>query len=527
MGAVEQAKNERTGAFGVFQGEVGFRTLSTSAMALLAAAAVACTALVFLVMRDKAAYPHQLFSTGVDALGAWVCIVLFYGCVAGSGKEPERSTKAFMQMIFLNSLAFLLNELAWHFEGVPGLRIPNLAANTLLNSIDITMIVCFWRYVRTTLSLDEVLPDWTDKAVRILFVPAQILVLSNLVAPFCFGVNDMGIFYHSDLYWLTDLYLFFVMGLSIVGLVRSPAVLHEKVIASSFIGIPILHYVITQDITGLASQYGATLVAIILIYSVIFSERGKRLVSTQTELGTAMEIQTGMLPNMFPAFPERVEFDLFASMDPAKEVGGDFYDFFLVDDDHLAIVMADVSGKGIPAALFMMASKIMINNRALMGGSPAEVLEAVNDSICANNDAGMFVTVWLGILELSTGKLVAANAGHELPALKRADGTFELVETKHGFVVGGLEGMAYKDVELTLGRGDMLFLYTDGVAEAQNAEGELFGTERMIDALNAGGAHDVYGVLETMSQAVDAFVDRAPQFDDLTMLCVEYKGPAA
>ncbi len=231
-----------------------------------------------------------------------------------------------------------------------------------------------------------------------------------------------------------------------------------------------------------------------------------------------------MLPNIFPPFPERREFDIYATMDPAKEVGGDFYDFFLVDDDHLGLVIADVSGKGVPAALFMMASKIILANNAKMGKSPAQVLTDVNAAICANNREQMFVTVWMGLLEISTGSLTAANAGHEYPAVKQADGSFELLKDPHGFVVGGMEDAQYKEYELQLEPGAKLFVYTDGVPEATNAENELFGTDRMVTALNENASAEPKELLKSMRKAVDGFVKEAEQFDDLTMLCVEYRG---
>ena len=241
------------------------------------------------------------------------------------------------------------------------------------------------------------------------------------------------------------------------------------------------------------------------------------------ELTLATRIQTSMLPNIFPPFPERTEFDIYASMDPAKEVGGDFYDFFLVDDDRLCIVMADVSGKGVPAALFMMASKIILANNAKMGKSPAQILTDTNAAICSNNREEMFVTVWLGILEISTGRLTAANAGHEYPVLKGPGGDFELVKDKHGFVIGGMAGLKYKEYELTLEPGSKLFLYTDGVPEATDAEGRMFGADRMIAALNSDGGASPEQVLKNVRASVDGFVKEAEQFDDLTMLCVEYK----
>ncbi len=243
-----------------------------------------------------------------------------------------------------------------------------------------------------------------------------------------------------------------------------------------------------------------------------------------TELHMANQIQNSMLPQVFPPFPDRPELDIYASMTPAKEVGGDFYDFFMIDDDHLCLVMADVSGKSVPAALFMMISKVILQSCAMLGQSVSEILNKTNEALCSNNQVEMFVTVWLGILEISTGKMTAANAGHEYPAIRRADGGFELFRDKHGFVVGGMPQMKYKGYELQLNPGDKLFVYTDGVPEATNAENELFGTDRMIDALNRDPDASCRQVLLNVRSAVDDFVQDAEQFDDLTMMCLEYKG---
>ena len=243
-----------------------------------------------------------------------------------------------------------------------------------------------------------------------------------------------------------------------------------------------------------------------------------------TELSLASAIQTSSIPNTFPAFPNRTDFDIYASMDPAKEVGGDFYNFFLIDDDHLAMVIGDVSGKGIPAALFMMVSNILTSVRTQTGGTPARILEFVNEKICERNKLDMFVSIWLGILELSTGKLVASNAGHEYPAIMHAGGSFELFRDRHGLVVGGMEGATYKDYEIQLSPGDKLFVYTDGVPEATDAENKMFGTDRMLAALNLEPDAGPEKVLGNVRSAVDAFVKDAQQFDDLTMLCMQYKG---
>ena len=242
------------------------------------------------------------------------------------------------------------------------------------------------------------------------------------------------------------------------------------------------------------------------------------------ELSVATKIQEDMLPRKFPAFPDRNEFDLHATMDPAKEVGGDFYDFFLLDDDHIVLVMADVSGKGVPAALFMVIAKTLIKNRAFMGGSPSEILEYTNEQLCSSNDSEMFVTVWLAIIEISTGKGIAANAGHEHPVIKRAGGDYELVEYRHSPAVATIEGLHFKEHEFELHPGDNIFVYTDGVPEATNAENELFGNERMLEALNRNKDSNSAEILDNMKLAIDEFVGEAPQFDDITMLAFRYFG---
>ena len=241
-----------------------------------------------------------------------------------------------------------------------------------------------------------------------------------------------------------------------------------------------------------------------------------------TELSLAARIQADALPNRFPAFPDRKEFDLYASMDPAKEVGGDYYDFFLVDDDHLCLFIADVSGKGIPAALFMMSTKSVLSNNAMKSLSPAEILENTNN-VVSKNMQDMFVTVWLGILEISTGKLVASNAGHEYPVIRQPGGKFQVLEDSHGPFIGGFAGVKYTDYEVQLGHGASLFVYTDGVPEATDRKNDMFGMDRLVDALNQEPGASPEKLLENVRASVDRFVKDAEQFDDLTMLCLEYK----
>lgn len=273
---------------------------------------------------------------------------------------------------------------------------------------------------------------------------------------------------------------------------------------------------LSEDVTDLATEIDDYVNRI----ESITAERER----ISTEMALATRIQSDMLPSVFPPFPGRTDFDIYASMTPAKEVGGDFYDCFLIDDDHLCVLIADVSGKGVPAALFMMMCKILLQTIAMSGKSPAETLESLNDQICAGNREEMFVTVWLGILDLKTGLLTAANAGHEKPFLMQPDGSFALFKDRNGFVIGGMPGIRYQNYEIQLRPGAKLFLYTDGVLEATDQSNALFGKERAESALNEVRTQPPREILENVKKRVDEFVGSAPQFDDLTMLCVVFFG---
>ena len=245
------------------------------------------------------------------------------------------------------------------------------------------------------------------------------------------------------------------------------------------------------------------------------------------ELAAATNIQASMLPKNFAEFSEGRPFELYASMDPAKEVGGDFYDYFMIDDTHIGMVMADVSGKGVPAALFMVVAKTLIRNRAMMGGTPGEILAYVNDQLCQENEGEMFVTVWFAIIDITTGKGMAANAGHEHPVIRRAGGNYELVMYRHSPAVATMEGIPFRNHEVELNTGDTLFVYTDGVAEATDAHDELYGTDRMLDALNRNPDAKPEDQLRTVRASIDEFVGEAPQFDDITMMALHFTGGQA
>lgn len=279
----------------------------------------------------------------------------------------------------------------------------------------------------------------------------------------------------------------------------------------------------TDEIGRLATSFGKMITAL-EDYMVNLQKVTAEKERIDADLSIATQIQADMLPQIFPAFPEKKELSIFASMTPAKEVGGDFYDLFLIDDNHIALVIADVSGKGVPAALFMVIAKTLIKNRLQTGESPAEALSNVNNQLCEGNESQFFVTVWLAVIDLETGDGYEVNAGHEYPAIRRGNGNYELIKTKHMPAVAFMEGLKYRQSEIHLDPGDRLFVYTDGVPEATNANNELFGNDRLLAALNRDPDAAPSDLLPSVKKEIDEFVGDAPQFDDITMLGFVYHG---
>lgn len=330
---------------------------------------------------------------------------------------------------------------------------------------------------------------------------------------------------------LTTLFLSLLSAYLIAGYLRKQVIAPVRKISAeasrfaeeSRLGTPLGKISDYHEIAGLAESIDkmeADMVAYIENLTAATAERER----IETELAFASSIQENALPNEFPAFPGRKDFDIFASMTPAKAVGGDFYNYFLTDEDHLILMIGDVSGKGVPAALFMMENCILLRGKAEAGGTPAEILESVNEYVCGHNKMDMFFTLWMGVLELSTGVITFTNAGHEDAAVFRKGGGFELFRTKHGFVCGGMPGIRYRNSEMKLEKGDKLFLYTDGVPEATDGNNCMFAEKRMLEALNEYQDGTPQEILEGVRRNVERFVGDAPQFDDLTMLCLEYRG---
>ena len=476
----------------------------------------------------------NLINSLIIAAGIGVCGLCFLQIT--SSVHLDKQVRRYFQIFFVLILLYISTHLARELmNGQPGngVRI----ALYIVTFIEILVAGFTANMISMlVLSVSKIEKDKARKLAIVLFALLFIHCILMIVGAFngmIYYFDEGNIYHRGSGYLLSNFAPLIMLIIDMILLVKYRNNINRRVRTAFWIYLiaPVAAIIIQGFTYGIQFIIFATVGAAVYMFSVIVRNLNERFAKQmmessrlETELSMASSIQADMLPSIYPAFPERPEFDVYASMDPAKEVGGDFFDFFLVDNDHLCLVMADVSGKGVPAALFMMASKIIIASHAKLGKSPGQILTDTNAAICANNREEMFVTVWLGILELSTGKLTAANAGHEYPAMLKAGGEFELIKDKHGFVIGGMEGMRYKEYELKMEAGSKLFLYTDGVPEATDAHGELFGTDRMLDALNKDVAASPENTLKQVRAAVDGFVKDAEQFDDLTMLCVEYRG---
>ena len=467
------------------------------------------------------------------AIGIGICSLCFMQITASIHLRKE--VRNYFQVFFALIIVYISTHLARQLmEGIQGNGI-----HIALNIVTFIEIVAagFMAALMSMLILVVSKPDQFAKGYRAIFIFLAmlhiIIMFVDLFTNVVFYFDEGNIYHRGPGYILSNISSIIMLLIDIFLLIQNRKKIDKMIKIAFWIYMiaPLLAIAVQSFVYGVQLIIFATVGSAVYMFSVIIKNQNDKYEKQQkensrieTELTMASSIQADMLPNIYPAFPEREEFDIFASMDPAKEVGGDFYDFFLVDDDHLCILIADVSGKGVPAALFMMASMIILANNASLGKSPAQILTDTNTAICSNNREEMFVTVWLGILEISTGKLTAANAGHEYPALMHPDGNFELIKEKHGFVIGAMEEARYKEFEFKLEPGSKLFIYTDGVPEATRHDKEQFGTTRMVDTLNIYKDKAPVDILSGIQDAVDDFVKNEEQFDDLTMLCLEYKG---
>ena len=467
--------------------------------------------------------PSWASSVGIESFSIMGSAIVYY-CYMQDPDSAEANTALFAELLVADTIGLFLDEVAWLVQGRPDFALVNTIANALLYLDNCFIVILFWRYGAFILQIPKETEHKVNRILSGLSILIEVVLVVNFFKPLLFSVDAQGVYRREALFPLALAPVLVVLPPLTQGFMRYNGPEKIKRVARLFFMLPLIGVALTCAEFGISMQYSAVLLSILLALGVIVAYRGKSMTATRTELDMAARIQESMLPSTFPAFPDRPEFDLFASMDPAREVGGDFYDFFLIDDDHLALLIADVSDKGVPAALMMMSAKILIHYRACQGGTPAQILMDVNNELCEKNDSGMFVTVWMGILDTRDGTLTCVNAGHENPAVKRSNGAFRLFQDKHGLPLGVMQGMRYQEYTLQFNPGDSVFVYTDGVPEANNLSEELYGLQRLEAALGGLDDPSPQDVLEAVRADVDAFVGAAKQFDDLTMLCMKYLG---
>ena len=373
------------------------------------------------------------------------------------------------------------------------------------------------------------------KMINLLGVTGSIAIavrLVNLFYPLYFRFDAAGMYQRQPLYPLSSVYTI-LGGIITIGILihfRRRIRLYQRIILLAFLLSPLIAMLANMIWNGLHPIYPAMMATLLIIYCVLNVDKNRERAVLEAELSIANMIQDSLLPNILPDSQKGKEYDLFATMDPAREVGGDFYDYFMVDDHTLAFLIADVSDKGVGAAMLMAVSKAMIKMRAQLGGRPGKVLADVDERMARDNDEMMFVTVWLGYLDLATGHVIAANAGHDFPAIWLAanDGGEKAgycidEETAHGTPIACCLGQPYPEISFDMKPGDRVFLYTDGVCDARDSNGAAYGTGRLLQALNANRSEDARTLCRRVKESVDDFAGNTPQFDDMTMLALTFE----
>ncbi len=467
-----------------------------------------------------------VINISLDVAGMAIAYILLVCCVIDV-KKIGKGSRRFIYLLCLVTVGMLSDALAWLVDGIPALRFVNILDNTVYYMCMPLGACLFWYYVTSYLKPDPKTEARFGRIMQAGLIITLSFCILNLFTGIYFTVGADGVYSRSRLYPIHQAYGYIMIFLTLWIIIKQHRSLQRYQIAAMimYVAAPLFVSCLTIMVYGLSIAYPVMVAVLLLMYCVITVTQGREQEAAEKDLNLASAIQENVLPRVFPPYPDRKDIDIYALMKPAKEVGGDFYDFFLIDDDHLAMVIADVSGKGVPAALLMMVCKGLIKNSLLAGAGPGRTLANVNRQL-VESDSGidMFVTVWLAVLEISTGKGIAANAGHEHPALKRADGRFELIMYSHAPAVGAMDGIPYTEHGFEMHAGDVLFVYTDGVAEAMNNDDELFDTDRMIEALNRETQAPPRQLIENVKNAVDDFTAGARQFDDMTMLCLKYYG---
>ncbi len=483
--------------------------------------------IVAFVLRGPAGLPFAYtINIAVDIFGMVIGYVIAATCIIDVAKTGI-NYRIFFFLLNVVHMGLLTDAGAWLVDGVPSLRIVNILDNTLYYACTPVAAYCFYMFITTQLKLGEKSLKTMRKYLMAGLVITLLIIFFNLPFGYLFTVGEDGIYHRQFFSPYYNIYGYATMLAALVLIRKERKQLEKYKIVTLVIYaiVPIIVSIFTAAVYGLSLGYATTMCIMILMYGIINVSQGREQVATMRDLEVASAIQESMMPRIFPPYPDRSEIDIYAYMDPAKEVGGDFYDFFFTDPDHLVLVIADVSGKGVPAALFMMITKVLIKNSMQGGYSPGEALYKINNQMVeGGEELGMFVTVWIAKIEISTGRGVSVNAGHEHPVICRAGGEFEVLEYPHSPAVSVIKDMDFEERDFVLDTGDVLFVYTDGVPEAVDHTGEQYETDRLLGALNSDKDRGARGCVDRVISSMNEFTGATEQFDDITMLCFGYNG---
>lgn len=472
------------------------------------------------------ANPYFVISVSVDIAGMLVAYVLMVGLYTDS-KISGRNTFYLLGLVITTYVSLFSDAIGWIVQDKPNYILINHISSLVYYVADLLQAFFFWRYTLTYLKVKNRKIILADKWGQICFLISLVLIILNLKFGFYYTISSEGDYARSSYNWLSIVYslIMLIMSLGVVVIERKQLRGFQIVAFFLYASGPLIAAWISTFTFGLSLNPAVSIISILLMYCVLNVLEGDAKAVADNEISIASSIQENVLPKTFPYLPDRKEFDIYAIMKPAKEVGGDFYDFFMVDEKRMALVIADVSGKGIPAALFMMTSRTLIKNRLQAGDDLSHIMEDVNNQLCEGNVADLFITVWVCIIDLTTGHCKSVNAGHEYPVLRRAGGKYELIIKKHSLAVAMFEGTKFGVDEFDMHPGDSIFVYTDGVTEAMNRKNQLFSKERLVDVLNRNPESKPKEAIEGVLGAISDFVKDVEQFDDTTMLCMTYYGP--
>ncbi len=513
-------------------------------IALAMVLAYTCVILIGLHYKFTNLQPEDILQVAMDMFAMALGLVLYVACVFDK-EELNGMKRWYLWLVVADYAGLFLDAVSWFMGEDHSVWLAAVIVNLGIFVCSPLIAYIFFRYVLAYLDIQEdarigkMLARMRRGAIAVVLI--RTLDVSLLVF---FQAHRVIAYRRGSLYFLLNIYSFVIGVIALFMVIRNRKKVapYQVLILVMFVLAPLAAVISSVFFDGLLPMFSTMMAVLLSIYSVLNVEKSRERSAVETELSIANRMQEAMLPNLFPDRSEVPEYDLYATMNPAREVGGDFYDFFMLDDHRLAFLIADVSDKGVGAALFMAVSKAMVKMRAQLGGSPAEVIADVDERIGKDNDAGMFVTMWLGYLDLLTGHVVACNAGHDYPAIwlqerqagAQADAQdasapgagsegYVLEKTVHGPPVAFIPGMPFPEVEFDMKPGDRIFLYTDGVNEAQGSDGEEFGVERMLAALNAHKDLTSEALCKTMKETVDGFVGDDPQFDDMTMMALTFR----